>query len=68
MKTTDFAGIWRSIRVSNRNFVALRDAESNAIAPAIFARFIAHIPYPFAPKLRLKVFFLRINDAEFYSQ
>ena len=47
-----------SIRVFNRNSVALRDAERNAIVPAISARFVAHIPHPFAPNWRLKVSFL----------
>ena len=42
-------------RVSNRNSVAYCVAERNAIFTAIFARFVAHIPLPLAPNLRLKV-------------
>ena len=45
-------------RVSNRNFVAHCVAERNAIFTAISARFVAHIPLPLAPNLRLKVSFL----------
>ena len=48
------------IRVFDRNSVALRDAERNPIVPAISARFVAHIPHPFAPNLRLKVSFLAL--------
>ena len=33
-------------------------AERNAIFAAISARFVAHIPLPLAPNLRLKVSFL----------
>ena len=47
-----------STRVSNRNSVAHYVAERNAIFTAISARFVAHIPHPFAPNLRLKVSFL----------
>ena len=46
------------IRVSNRNSVAHYVAERNAIFTAITARFVAHIPLPLAPNLRLKVSFL----------
>ena len=45
-------------RVSNRNSVAHYVAERNAIFTAISARFVAHIPHPFAPNLRIKVSFL----------
>ena len=45
-------------RVSNRNSVAHWVAERNAIFTAISARFVAHIPLPLAPNLRLKVPFL----------
>ena len=46
------------IRVSNRNSVAHYVAERNAIFTVISARFVAHIPLPLAPNLRLKVSFL----------
>ena len=39
---------------SSNNYVA----ERNAIFTAVSARFVAHIPHPFAPNLRLKVSFL----------
>ena len=45
-------------RVSNRNSVAHYVAERNAIFTAISARFVAHIPLPLVPNLRLKVSFL----------
>ena len=48
----------RLSRVSNRNSVAHRVAERNANFTSVFARFVAHIPLPLAPDLRLKVFFL----------
>ena len=47
-----------SYRVSNRNSVAHCVVERNAIFTAISARFVAHIPLPLAPNLRLKVSFL----------
>ena len=47
-----------STRVSNRNSVAYYVAERNAIFTAISARFVAHVPLPLAPNLRLKVFSL----------
>ena len=45
------------VRVSNRNSVAHYVAERNAIFTAISARFVAPIPLPLAPNLRLKVSF-----------
>ena len=45
-------------RVSYRNSVAHCVAERNAIFTVISARFVAHIPLPLAPNLRLKVSFL----------
>ena len=52
-------GLWYCVysRVSNRNSVAHYVAERNAIFTDISARFVAHIPHPFAPNLRLKVYF-----------
>ena len=49
---------YMGVRVSNRNSVAHYVAEHNAIFTAISTRFVAHIPHPFAPNLRLKVSFL----------
>ena len=43
-------------------------AERNAIFTAIFSRFVAHLPLPLVPNLRLKVLFLAHQQCEIFGR